>query len=380
MSTVVSRAARRRWASVAGGTALLVGSLGVAPWAWSAVGVAPTSASAEAVVERALASGDVSYSATGESRGSLALPDVRGFGGLASLVGGTTRTRIWWAGDSHWRVDVVGLTGEQDTYGLPSSTTTWDYETRRLVTVAGEPSARLPRADDLVAPRAVQRLLSALGPTDRLSLLPARRIGGRDADGLRVVPGDARSTIARAEVWVDRATGLPLRLRMVDRAGDDALVTTLSGVRLGRPDDEVLRPPTTSTARRELETAPDLVARLAARSTWQMPDELAGLQASDPAAAGTPTYGTGLVRVAVLPLPGRLTREVVANVTSAGSVSEDVAGGSLVRVGSSLLNVVLAVGDDGRHAYVITGLVDPTLLDEVATELLASPPPLRYGR
>jgi hypothetical protein len=380
MSTVVSRAARRRWAAVTVGTALLVGSLVVAPWAWSAVGVAPTSASPEVLVERALASGDVAYSATGESRGSLALPDIRGFGGFASLLGGTTRTRVWWAGDTRWRVDVVGLTGEQGTYGLPTSITTWDYETRRLVTVAGEPPARLPRADDLIAPRAAQRLLAALGPDDRLSTLPARRLDGREADGLRVVPGDARSTIARAEVWLDRETGLPLRMRMVDAAGGDALVTSLSDVTVGRPADDVLSPPTTSTARRELQTAPDLISRIAERSPWAMPDELAGLRATDPALDGTATYGSGLVRVAVLPLPGRLTREIVANAESAGSVGEEVAGGSLVRIGSSLLNVVLAVGDDGRHAYVVTGLVDPALLDEVSTDLLASPPPLRYGR
>ncbi|MGG5261124.1 sigma-E factor regulatory protein RseB domain-containing protein [Phycicoccus avicenniae] len=374
MSTVVSRAARRRWAAVTAGTALLVGSLVVTPWAWSAVGVAPTTTSPTALVERALASDDVAYSATGESRGALALPDLRGFDGLASLLGGTTRTRVWWAAPTRWRVDVVGLSGEQDTYGLDTSITTWDYESRRLVTVAGEPVARLPRADDLLPPQAVRRLLASLGPSDRLSLLPARRVGGREADGLRIVPGDRRSTVARADVWLDRATGLPLRLLLVDARGGDALVTALSGVTTGRPDDDVLTPPAPPNARRELDRAPDLVSRIAQRSPWSLPDELAGLPATDPAVEGTGTYGDGLVRVAVLPLPDRLSGDVVGSATAAGSVAEEVPGGRLVRIGSSLLNVVLAVGEDGEHAYVLAGLVEPALLDAVAADLFATPP------
>ncbi len=380
MSTVVSGAARRRWSAVVAGTAALVAALALGPWALSAVGVGRTTATPDELVRRALASTAVPFSARGESRGSLALPDLAGFGDLAALLGGTTRTRIWWGDPAHWRVDVLDVTGEQDTYRLPRSSTTWDYESRRLVTVVGDPSARLPRADDLAAPQAARRLLGAVGPSDRVTALPARRVDGREADGLRVIPGDGRSTIARADVWVDRACGLPLRLVLVGSTGGEALVTQLSGVRLGRPATAVLTPPAPPIARRSLESAPDLIARVADQSPWRMPEQLAGLRRSTSPVEGATTYGDGLVRVAVLPLPSRLARDVIANATSAGSPSEAVDGGTVARVGSSLLNAVVVRGEDRRHAYVVTGLVDPSLLDAVAADLLATPPPARAGR
>lgn len=377
MGTVVSRDARRRWAAVVAATGVLVGMLAAVPVLRSTVAVGATTTTPTEVRQRALASASVAYTAVGESRGGLALPDVGGFGDLATLLGGTTRTRIWWDGPRRWRVDTVDAAGERDTYGLATSTTTWDYGSRRLATVTGDPTVRLPRADDLVAPNAGRRLLSAVGPDDRLSALPAQRVGGRTADGLRVVPASARSTLARADVWVDRATGLPLRVVVTARGGADALVSEVSGVRTGRPSADVLSPPAPPTARRSLDSAPDLVARVAQRSPWDLPDELAGLPASTQVLDGASTYGTGLTRVLVLPLPGRVAREVVGNATRAGSVEEELPGGSVVRIGSSLLNVELVRGEDRFHAYVVAGLVEPALLDEVATALLASPPPVR---
>jgi hypothetical protein len=380
MSTVVTADARRRWLLVLSAAAVLVVLLALVPWARSTVALGAPVAAPEDLLRRALASATVPYSATGESRGGLALPDVSGFGDLAALLGGTTRTRIWWQDPRHWRVDTVDPTGETDTYGLPASVTTWDYESRRLTVVVGQSSARLPRADDLVAPAAARRLLGAVGPEDRLGALSPVRVDGRAADGLRVVPGDSRSTIGHADVWVDRATGLPLRLVVVDRAGGDALVSEIAGVDIGSPPEDVVFPPAPPIARRSLETAPDLIARVAAGNPWVMPDRLAGLPASRPLVGGTTTYGTGLVRVAVLALPRHTAREVMRNVESAGSVVEEVDGGRVARVGSSLLGAVLVRGADREHAFVVTGLVEPALLDAVAADLLASPPELRGDR
>lgn len=377
MTTVVSRSARRRWATVAAGTAVLVAALGLGPPALSALGVGAATTTPAETVRRALGSSGVAFSAVGESRGNLALPDLSGFGGLASLLGDTTRTRVWWSDPGHWRVDVVGVTGETDTYGLPSSITTWDYESRRLVTVAGDPSARLPRADDLLAPQAARRLLGSVGPQDRLEALPAERVGGRVADGVRVVPGDARSTLAHADVWVDRATGLPLKVVLTGVTGGDALVSTLGQVDIGRPDAAVLTPPAPAIARRDFTRAADPIARVAGRIAWARPDSLAGLPLGDAPVQGVATYGTGLVRVAVLPLPRRLARDVVANATKAGSATAELNGGTVVRIGSSLLNVALAEDDETGDAYVLAGLVTPAVLDEAAVGLFASPSFLR---
>ncbi len=380
MSTVVTSDARQRWLLVVSATAALVALLGLVPWARSTVAVGAPTAGPHELLRRALASSAVAYSATGESRGGLGLPDVSGFGDLAALLGGTTHTRIWWQDATHWRVDTVDATGETDTYGLPSSVTTWDYESRRLVTVVGDSSARLPRADDLVAPAAARRLLGAVGREDRLGALPSRRVDGREADGVRVVPGDARSTIGHADVWLDRETGLPLRIVVVSTIGAEALASEVSAVTLGSPPPGVLFPPAPPIARRSVETAPDLIARVAAGNPWAMPARLAGLPASGPLVDGTSTYGTGLTRVAVLPLPPRTAGDVMRNVESAGSAVEKVDGGRVARVGSSLLNAAVVRGNDRAHAFVVTGLVQPDLLDAVAADLLASPPPLRSDR
>ena len=52
--------------------------------------------------------------------------------------------------------------------------------------------------------------MAAIGPADRVTPIAARRVAGRPAAGLRIVPASAASTIAHAELWIDEARGLPL--------------------------------------------------------------------------------------------------------------------------------------------------------------------------
>jgi hypothetical protein len=388
MMSVVSAAARRRWVVVVTGAALLLGVLAgwpaIASRADRVVSRADRTASGRAsapapraLLARALASTDVSYAALAESRGSLGLPDLPRLGGVADLLGGTTRARVWWRSGTSWRVDVLTVTGERGTYGTTDGTVTWDYERRERVKVLGEPGARLPRADDLLPPQAARRLLAGVGPGDRLESLPQSRIAGRRAVGLRVIPADPRSTIGRADVWLDAGSGLPLRLRLVDRAGKDALVTQLSDVRLGDPPAAEVTAPRPAGVRDQVETASDLAANIDRYSPWLLPSDLAGTQSTATVLRGTATYGPGLVRFAVLPLPPRLGRDVLANARSAGAAEVKTAGGVSARVTSSLLNVLVVRADDGQHAYLIAGLVQPDLLERAARELLADPPPPR---
>ena len=65
---------------------------------------------------RALASARVPHTGLAESSGSLGLPDVPELETVASQLGGTTRTRVWWAGPATSRVDVLTPTGEQGIY------------------------------------------------------------------------------------------------------------------------------------------------------------------------------------------------------------------------------------------------------------------------
>ena len=381
--SVVSVDARRRWAAVAGLVALVV-----VPTAWLRTG-GPASGddgtSARALLRRALDSRTVAYTALGESRGTLGLPTLPRLGAVAELLGGTTRTRVWWSGSDRWRVDVVTATGERGTYGTADGVVGWDYERRLLQTVVGEPAARLPRADDLLAPQAARRLLAGVGAQDSVRRLPVARVGGRDAAGVRVRPADPGSTIGSAEVWVDVASGLPLRLRVVDRAGSESLVTQLTDVRLARPPAAVTTPPQPAGVRDDVVTAPDVAAAIDQRAPWLLPDRLAGLPATrsvfqgsfQSSFHGSATYGRGLVRFAVLPLPDRLAGDVLANARSAGAAEVEVPGGVEYRLGSALLDAVVVQADDGEHAYLLAGLVTPDLLTAAARQLLADPPPRR---
>jgi len=385
--SVVRADARRRWAAVAGLVALVV-----VPTAWLRTG-GPASGddgtSARELLRRTLDSRTVAYTALGESRGTLGLPTLPRLGAVAELLGGTTRSRVWWSGPDRWRVDVVTATGERGTYGTPDGVVGWDYERRLLQTVVGEPAARLPRADDLLAPQAARRLLAGVAPQDSVRRLPATRVGGRDAAGVRVRPADPGSTIGSAEVWVDVASGLPLRLRVVDRAGSESLVTQLTDVRLVRPSAAVTTPPQPAGVRDDVVTAPDVAAAIDQRAPWRLPDRLAGLPATRSVFEGSvqgsfhgsfhgsATYGRGLVRFAVLPLPDRLAGDVVANARSAGAAEVDVPGGVEYRLGSTLLDAVVVQGDDGEHAYLLAGLVTSEVLTRAARQLLSDPPPRR---
>ena len=376
--SVATASARRRWAAVAVACALL---LGLPLGASRALDLLPrsdnNSSTAREMLERALRSRAVPYTGLGESRGTLGLPSLPGLGAVAGLLGGTTRTRVWWAAPDRWRVDVLTVTGEHGTYGTAGGLVAWDYERRRLRTVVGDPPARLPRADDLLAPQAARRLLSGVGRADTVQRLPDRRVAGRTATGLRVVPSARSSTIGAAEVWVDAESGLPLRLRVVDRAGTDALVTQLSDVRIGRPAAAVTTPPYPAGVADEVVTAPDLAAAVDQRAPWRLPDTLAGLPVTRSLLEGSATYGRGLVRFTVLPLPDRIADDVVSNARSAGAAALDVDRGEAWQVSPSLLDVVVAQGDDLLHAYLIAGLVTPDVLTQAARELLAEPPPRR---
>jgi MucB/RseB N-terminal domain len=380
--SVVTGSTRRRWACVAGLTCLLAlaaaapRAAGVLADEGTGGGVA--AASPRSLLRAALASRAVPYSGLGESHGSLGLPTLPGLGRVPDLLGGTTRTRVWWAAADSWRVDVVTPTGEQGTYGTPAGVVTWDYERRRLQSVLGEPDVRLPRADDLLAPQAARRLLAGVGPGDGVQPLPRARVAGRPAVGLRVVPSDPRSTIGAADVWLDGGSGLPLRLRVVDRKGSEFLVTELSEVHLRRPADATTTPPSPAGVAVETVFAPDLAAAVDRRAPWRLPDQLAGLPVTRSLLEGSATYGRGLVRFSVLPLPSRTADAVLDSARSAGAAELDLPAGSGAQVSSTLLDVVVVEGDDGEHSYLLAGLVTPAVLTTAAQQLLLDPPPRRY--
>lgn len=379
--SVVGASTRRRWSVVVVGVALLVGWQAVAPTAARMVDEVDRPAgtvSPSGLVERALKSDEIPHEAVARVRGSLGPPDLPRLGGVAGLLGSTTRARVWWSSAKSWRVDRLWAGGEVGTYRVGPGIVVWDYGNSRLTMMRDRVLARLPRLDDLLPPMASRRLLAGVGGSDRVSALGSRRIAGRTADGVRIVPGDARSMLGRVDIWIDPGTGLPLELRMVDRDGLDVLVSQYLEVTLGTPAEAVLIPPDPPGARLEWTSTPDLAAEVADRAQWDLPDVLAGLsRQSETPLGGTAVYGDGLVRFAVLPLPRGLADDMLDEAQNAGARSVDGMAGEVAMVTTSVLNAAVARGWDREHAYVLTGPVVPELLEAAAAHLLADPPPRR---
>ena len=178
-----------------------------------------------------------------ESDGALGIPNLRELSDVTAMLDGTTRMRVWQASPSTWRVDVLSDAGEHDTYQLPGKTYSWDSGSELLTEVAGNQPVRLPRAADLLPPALALRLLRDAGSTGRITSLPAERIAGRDAPGLRLVP-DGPGDDHRADRHLGRrGTGLPLQVEITGRSSGQAVLTSrFLQVSFSPPAGQVLTP------------------------------------------------------------------------------------------------------------------------------------------
>ncbi len=374
------RGALQRWAAVLAGAVLIVASPSIAGGVASALSREPSVAPGE-LLQRALRSAAVPHTGLAESRGTLGLPDVRRFGDVAGLLGSTTRARVWWASTGSWRVARLLPSGEQDLYAVGENLiVSWDYERNRQRTTVGADAVRLPRVDDLLPPQAARRLLGALGPDDRVTGAPGRRIAGRDAAGLRVVPASADATLGAVDVWLDPGSGLPLAVAVRDRSGRTAFESAFLGVDLRSPAGADVAVPTPEGARIETGDAPDLVALVDRYARGSLPgalagrDRVAGVLASPSGeeGGGTATYGSGLARFVVVPLPSGPADDVLEAVRLRTSV-DDVPGGRLAVLTSGVVTAAVAVRGDGQGSYLLAGLVTRDLLTAAAKDLLTSP-------
>jgi hypothetical protein len=315
----------------------------------------------------------VPYTGVAESRGGTSLPDLPRLADVTAILGGTTRTRVWWRSPDRWRVDTLAATGEQDAYAEGGVLVVWDYEGNRLTTVIGSPGARLPRSDDLLPPQAAWRVLRGIGRTDTVSVLPGgRRVAGRDGVTLRVVPTDPRGTVTSVEVVVDDVTWLPLAATVRGPGGEVALETHFVDLGLTAPGEDVLSPPAAPDADRDLRFTGDLVQQID-RRPWPFPDRLAGLDRTQSVQQGTATYGTGLARFVVVPLPHRIGHDVQNAAVDKGATALDVTGGEAVLLRSGVLTVVIAMAGGRGPAYLLSGLVQDDVLRQGAQGMIDSP-------
>ncbi len=383
--SVVRRATARRWATALTGIAALC----ALPPAIAARPVSePPAVPVPELVARARASAEVAHSGLVEVRAGLGIPELPRLGQVSTLLDGTTRARVWWSSPSRWRVAELAAAGERDLTATPDGVATWDYERRVTSVVTGDPAVRLPRVDDLLPPQAARRILDILGPEDRVETLPARRVAGVSAAGILLRPSDPRSRIADIAMWLDPDRGLPLAVEVHDA---DHAAPVFSSRFL---DVELANPPVAVTAtvfppgaRTETTRTPDLAASVDRTGPWQLPDRLAGLPRADAARSvagvtgGAATYGTGLTRFVVLPLPPDVARDALARARPLAPPL-NVSGGEAIPLQRPLLSLVIARGaagpdGNGTHAYLLTGMVQAGVLQRAVAELFASPPPAR---
>lgn len=381
---VVRRATAGRWTAALGGTV----AIGLLPSAFGALPAGESTRTPLEVLHAAGRSAGVAHEGYAETTGTLGLPDLPRLGEVAGLLGSTSHVRVWWRSGGAWRVDRVTAYGESGTYADRDGLHTWDFETQRARIVVSTSPVRLPRVDDLLPPQAARRIVAGVTRDDRLTALPARRIAGRAADGVRIEPATPQSTVGQVDLYVDRASGLPLSVLVYPRgSGSPALSSTFVQVRLHRPAADVLRPKVPLTARVDTVVVPDVASAIDIYAPFALPQRLGSFfrSANVVSVGGSATYGVGLARFMVLPLPPDLGRSAFKAATDGGGLPLDVDRGSAVLLGTPLLNAVIARGDTEQgsplsrrgRSYLVTGTVDPATLTSAVQTLFDDPPDYR---
>lgn len=328
--------------------------------------------------QRIAASATQQYSGYARTQAELGLPNLPAVGDVTSLLSGFTNIRTWYAGPDASRVDVIDTVGERDVYETPLGEFTWDYGTGVLTEVFGNEPVRLPRAGDLLPPDLARRVL-AMDPVDKPIALPAARIAGVDAAGLRLRPTDPATTVGQVDIWADPDTGLPLRVQITAKGAAKPIITSqFISVTPGRPDPAALQPPTNGGLAQA--AAPDIVGRVAGfNDGFHLPPSLAGyrLQPQLNGLTAVGRYGPGLATFIVLPLPRNIALSAADTAIKAGALKLILPRGRAVVIGIPLLTVLIVSVEHGRRSYLLAGFVNRTVMEQAARELVFLGRPLR---
>ena len=360
---MVARGAARRWGLVAA----LVAVLAALP---SVIGALPASDAAVSAADlraAVLASDSVVFSGYAESAGGLDLPVTDELTSVADLFSDRTLLRVWWRGPADNRVDVVTPGGETGVHRGVLGSWTWEYE-RATATRGWRTDLALPSPPDLL-PNALGRRLLSEATDSELSRIGARRVAGRDALGLRLVPGEPASSVGWVDVWVDGDTGLPLEVELFGKdVARAALDTRFLDFDPSMPDAETTGfvPPPGAELRAAQQAEVVLEAGRRIRPV-ALPAELAGLprRELDGVPPGIGLYGRGVTLLAVAPLPGRLAGGLRRALIQSPDAVID---GNTVRVAVGPVALMLVNAAD-QGPYVLTGTVTADALAQAATQL-----------
>jgi outer membrane lipoprotein-sorting protein len=332
----------------------------------------PSAADATVILARAARSGTVPFTGYAESTGTLPMPDTDILAATAHLLGDTNRLRVWWASATRYRVDELRTGGELDTYVDGGAVTRWDSDARSVTTLGGFTGPRLPQAPDLT-PAELGRRVLADAQSGAVRIAGSERIAGRAAAALEVTANDDRSMIRAARVWVDDATGVPLRVAVTSRDGTVALQSSFRDVRFSAPDAAALSftaPPDASYEDVPRVDVQELIERHG--SPVHLPPALAGLHLRPAGTAGLTEYGGGFVRLWVLPLSAGDLYRLRSHYLSKGQEPQHMPYGDLLVITSPLVTAALVQTPAG--SFAVAGTVTPAVVDTVAAAVAGGAP------
>ncbi len=256
------------------------------------------------LLDQVRTSEDRGWSGYVETDGTVQLPDADRFSDVGALFGERTRMRAWWRDTDHWRVDQLLVAGETDVIHVDDLTTVWDYE-HAQATVSRDPDIRLPRSADLLPPELARRLLRGVADDD-LTRIPARRVAGISAPGMRLAPSSDLSSIVRVDVWVDPASGVPLRVELyADDGGSPAFTSEFRDFSRDRPGREDIDFTPTATTDLRFEEVLDIADAANQYAPLVPPASVAGLARTSASDGAVGVYGHGATQVIAIPLRDR---------------------------------------------------------------------------
>jgi hypothetical protein len=370
--SVVAGQTRRRWAVVVGVVVLLC----ALPSIDSALPVSVPSVPPAQLRAHIMASASTPYAGYAESDASFGLPSLEGLAGVSSLLDGITRMRVWQANLNYWRVDVLNDVGEDDTYQTPHGSYLWNSQNELLTQVVGKYPIRLPRPADFLPPALAIRLLREAGGRARLTRLPARRVAGIAAAGLRLTPDDPASTIAQVDIWAEPGSWLPVLVEIFGRgSGQPAIESQFLQVSSWRPDQATLTPqrgPGTTFTQTD---ATDLSGALSDLGPVILPGSLAGRgRGVSPLGFGqVGVYGHGLSTFVVLEISGSAGLSLIGGARTDGGTLLKGAKWTGVVMSSRIMTAVLLHPRRSAGTFVLAGFVDRQLLERAAANLASNP-------
>ncbi|HYA50033.1 MAG TPA: DUF2092 domain-containing protein [Streptosporangiaceae bacterium] len=314
------------------------------------------------------------------------LPGQQNPSSPVSMLSGSHTVRLWFADPAHVRLALPVPLGETDVIRNGGTAWVWQSssDTVQRITLparrGGVPAGPATGSGQapLTPQQAVQRLLTAVGPTTSVTTGPTTTVAGQNAYQLVIAPKDSRSLVGRVVVQLDaQHPGVPLGVQVFARgATSPAFQTGFTSITFAAP-------PASTFA-----FTPPQGASVHAVT----PHRQAVRTGAPPAVSGAKVVGSGWLRVAVLP-SSVLSAVTHGNAAGAlGQAARSAAGGPGSGGGVDTAGVMAALLKSARpvsgtwgsgrlvttglasmlitsNGHVLIGAVDPSVLYSAAAHL-----------